>query len=110
MTKRRCSQWDHQTRAFATLLDGLKRYRHGGEQRVVVQHVNVNDGGQAIVGTIEAPDRSKQPEAMAAGATAALPHAAHTPMPILAERQADPAPRERTKKAKANGRKRPPHL
>jgi len=28
----------------------LVRLRRGGEQRVIVQHVNVNEGGQAIVG------------------------------------------------------------
>lgn len=31
-------------------LDVLMRYRRKGEQRVVVQYVNVNDGGKAIVG------------------------------------------------------------
>lgn len=30
----------------------LMRYRRGGEQRVVVQHVNVSDGAQAIVGNV----------------------------------------------------------
>ena len=34
-------------------LEALKRYRTGGEQKVVVQHVNVNKGGQAIVGTVD---------------------------------------------------------
>lgn len=33
-------------------LEALTRYRRGGEQKVIVQHVNVNDGGQAIVGAI----------------------------------------------------------
>ncbi len=32
-------------------LEALMKYRRKGEQRVVVQHVNVNDGGQAIVTT-----------------------------------------------------------
>lgn len=40
-------------RTFTTQMDALKRYRTGGEQKVIVQHVNVNDGGQAIVGTVE---------------------------------------------------------
>jgi len=41
-------------RTFTTQMEALKRYcRNDGEQKVVVQHVNVNDGGQAIVGTIE---------------------------------------------------------
>jgi hypothetical protein len=29
-------------------MEALKRYRTGGEQKVTVQHVSVNDGGQAI--------------------------------------------------------------
>ncbi len=33
-------------------VDAISKYRRGGEQRVLVQHVNVNEGGQAIVGTI----------------------------------------------------------
>ncbi len=39
-------------RTFAMQLEALKRYRTGGEQKVIVQHVNVNEGGQAIVGTV----------------------------------------------------------
>jgi hypothetical protein len=39
-------------RTFAVQMETLKRYRTGGEQRVTVQHVTVNDGGQAIVGTV----------------------------------------------------------
>jgi hypothetical protein len=34
-------------------MEALKRYRTGGEQKVLVQHVTVSDGGQAIVGTVE---------------------------------------------------------
>jgi hypothetical protein len=37
------------TRTYAMLMDTLKRYRTGGEQKVTVQHVSVNEGGQAIV-------------------------------------------------------------
>ena len=40
-------------RTFAMQLEALKRYRTGGEQKVVVQHVNVNEGGQAIVGNVD---------------------------------------------------------
>ena len=40
-------------RTFAMQLEALKRYRTGGEQKVIVQHVNVNEGGQAIVGTVD---------------------------------------------------------
>lgn len=39
-------------RTFAAQLEALKKYRSTGEQKVTVQHVQVNDGGQAIVGNI----------------------------------------------------------
>lgn len=41
-------------RTFTSQVEALKRYRTGGEQRVTVQHVNVSDGGQAIVGDVVA--------------------------------------------------------
>ena len=40
-------------RTYVAQMEALKRYRTGGEQKVVVQHVNVNEGGQAIVGTVD---------------------------------------------------------
>jgi hypothetical protein len=40
------------TRTFAAQLEALKRYRAGSEQGVTVQHVNVSEGGQAIVGNV----------------------------------------------------------
>jgi hypothetical protein len=39
-------------RTFAMQMEALKRYRSGGEQKVTVQHVSVNEGGQAIVGNV----------------------------------------------------------
>ncbi len=33
-------------------IEALNKYRRGGEQRVIVQHVQVNDGGRAIVGNM----------------------------------------------------------
>lgn len=39
-------------RTFAAQVEALRKHRTGGEQRVTVQHVNVSDGGQAIVGNI----------------------------------------------------------
>ena len=40
------------TRTFAAQVETLKRYRSSGEQTIKVQHVTVNDGGQAIVGNV----------------------------------------------------------
>jgi hypothetical protein len=39
-------------RTFAAQVEALKKYRSGGEQTIKVQHVTVNEGGQAIVGNV----------------------------------------------------------
>ncbi len=39
-------------RTFTAQMDTLMRYRGGGKQVVTVQHVQVDAGGQAIVGTV----------------------------------------------------------
>jgi hypothetical protein len=39
-------------RTFATQMEALKRYRSTGQQKVTVEHVTVNAGGQAIVGAV----------------------------------------------------------
>ncbi|MBI1170088.1 hypothetical protein GC209_01705 [bacterium] len=41
-------------RTYAVQMETLKRYRTGGQQRVIVEHVTVNAGGQAIVGAVDA--------------------------------------------------------
>ena len=43
------------TRTFAAQVSALKEYRSKGEQKMIVQHVNVAEGGQAIVGNVNAP-------------------------------------------------------
>ena len=39
-------------RTFAAQVEALHRYRGKGEQKVIVEHVHVHPGGQAIVGTV----------------------------------------------------------
>lgn len=39
-------------RTYATQMEALKRYRTRGQQKVTVEHVTVNQGGQAIVGAV----------------------------------------------------------
>lgn len=39
-------------RTYTMQIEALKRYRTGGQQRVIVEHVTVNAGGQAIVGAV----------------------------------------------------------
>ena len=46
-------------RTFTTQLETLLRYRGGGQQKVIVEHVHVNAGGQAIVGTVQPGKRGE---------------------------------------------------
>ena len=39
-------------RTYATQVEALRRLRHGGSQIVRVEHVYVNEGGQAIIGNV----------------------------------------------------------
>jgi hypothetical protein len=49
-------------RTFAAQVEALKRYRTGGQQKVTVEHVTVNAGGQAIVGSVAAPGVGLSPK------------------------------------------------
>jgi hypothetical protein len=40
------------SRTFTTQMEALKRHRSKGNQRIVVERVNVSEGGQAIVGNV----------------------------------------------------------
>lgn len=40
-------------RTYATQVEALQRYRGKGQQKMVIEHVNVNSGGQAIIGNVE---------------------------------------------------------
>ena len=71
-------------RTFALQLETLKRYRTGGEQKVTVQHVSVNEGGQAIVGNVNQA-ASAAPPAKRDDPPPALTDARQPQMPILTE-------------------------
>jgi hypothetical protein len=43
-------------RAYATQVEILRRLRSGGHQYVRVEHVHVNDGGQAVIGNVKKED------------------------------------------------------
>jgi hypothetical protein len=46
--------------------EAYRRLRHGGDQYVRVEHVHINEGGQAVIGNVRASEpgraRSSQPE------------------------------------------------
>jgi hypothetical protein len=39
-------------RTFVAQVEAVAKWRRGGEQRVMVEHVHVRSGGQAIVGAV----------------------------------------------------------
>jgi hypothetical protein len=81
-------------RTFTTQTEALKRYRTGGEEKVPVQHVTVNEGGQAIVGNVTHRQREATTENTATRPL--LADAKTVPMPILQENKAQaPATRRR---------------
>jgi hypothetical protein len=43
-------------KTFAMQVEVFRHLRHGGQQFVRVEHVHVNDGGQAIIGNVKKPD------------------------------------------------------
>ena len=45
-------------RTFMAQMEALKKYRTGGQQKMTVEHVHVNEGGQAIVGTVNQGGRN----------------------------------------------------
>ena len=45
-------------RTFTMQMEALKKHRTGGQQQVVVKHVTVKEGGQAIVGNVSYGGRS----------------------------------------------------
>jgi hypothetical protein len=47
-------------RTFTAQLEALQRYRGKGQQKVTVEHVHVNAGGQAIVGVVDSPKGNSQ--------------------------------------------------
>jgi hypothetical protein len=79
------------SRTFALLLEALNRHRGKGQQKVTVEHVHINSGGQAIVGLVETPGGGDRPK------TEEQPHARqirHAPEPTLwcADPARDPVP------------------
>lgn len=46
-------------RTYTQQMEALNRNRGKGQQKMTVEHVNVHEGGQAIVGNVEGPQRGR---------------------------------------------------
>ena len=49
-------------RTFTAQVEALRKHRNGGKQTVTVQHLNVSDGGKAIVGAVSSGGRGSDNE------------------------------------------------
>jgi hypothetical protein len=87
------------TRTYLSQMEALKRYRTGREQTVTVQHVNVSEGGQAIVGNVTQGQRDVVPNRVPAQPLA-LTHEKTLPMPIIESKTAALIPAHRNAKRK----------
>jgi hypothetical protein len=81
-------------RTFAAQVEALKRYRSSGEQTMRVEHVTVNNGGQAIVGNIAsgagpALKSKDQPYALrhATGTALPSPNSARDTLPVACDEE-----------------------
>jgi hypothetical protein len=79
------NQANRLSRTFAALSEALDRHRGKGQQRITVEHVNVQAGGQAIVGAVTSGVRSNQ---SSQEQTRAMPEITHEP--IIPMRSPDP--------------------
>ena len=39
-------------RIFISQMEALKKYRTGGQQKMIVEHIHINKGGQAVIGNV----------------------------------------------------------
>ena len=47
------------SRTYAVLLDAFNKHRGKGQQKITVEHVTVAEGGQAVIGNVDAKGRGK---------------------------------------------------
>ena len=48
------------SRTFAALLEALGKYRGKGQQKIVVEHIHIYEGGQANIANVQNPDGDKE--------------------------------------------------
>ena len=79
---------------YARHLEALNKHRGKGHQKVTVEHVHVEAGGQAIVGNVESGENPRN-----RAGPAAIEHAPEVPMEMLKPEKK----KARSKRRKTNG-------
>ena len=67
-------------RTFTSQIEALQRYRGKGQQRVTVEHVHVNSGGQALVGVANASKGNCEVREQQADALQEISYAPNPPL------------------------------
>ncbi len=79
-------------RTFAAQVSALKDYRSKGEQKMPVPHVHVGEGGQAIVGNVNAPAEGVGARKKSEVQPHALAYAPGVEMPRHVEKEREKVP------------------
>jgi len=90
-------------RTYTAQLEARKRYLTGGEQKVTVQNVSVNDGGQAIVTNVNQATGEATPDEFA-NTTPALTDNRQAAMEIIDESERMPIPLRAKSKTRHSAR------
>ena len=69
-------------RAYATQVETLRRWKNGGSQVVRVEHVHVNEGGQALIGNVRGDGGGKD-RSPTLDLDSSSQQVAHAPHPAL---------------------------
>ncbi len=80
------------TRTFTDQVEALKSYRSKGEQKMTVQHVRLGEGGQAIVGNLNAPAEGVGARKKSEVQPHALAYAPGVEMPRHVEKEREKVP------------------
>jgi hypothetical protein len=71
---------------FAQLVDTLNKHRGKGQQKVTVEHVTVQAGGQAVVGNVAAAQNSEISDVQSQGSPKAIAHNPGMTLDLSAEK------------------------
>ena len=97
-------------RAYATQVETLRRWKNGGSQVVRVEHVHVNEGGQALIGNVR-KDSGGKDRSPTLDLDSSSQQVAHAPHPALrspnAERELVPGAGDADRPMRMHGRPSP---
>ncbi len=70
---------------YASQMDALNKHRGKGQQKVTVEHVHIESGAQAVVGNVEAGDKTAPPASNSTQAPKAISHSADQRLDLKAK-------------------------